>query len=506
MEIAWRNAGKAWRSERVPRKVMCKANELVNLADSGLEVHSENARQLVKFFSDLEAKNEDVLEERRSSGKLGWHEGGKFLPYDEDICFDGEVKAGELYRSVSAKGDYEKWKETIRAVRATGRIEPRVALAASLAAPLVSLLNGLTGVVNIHGISGHGKTLCLKIAASVWGEPRSGKFMGNFYSTEVAYETRADVLNNLPIIMDDTAAHANGGQFTIEEVIYLLANGQGKQRSNASLGVEKNRTWNTMVLFSGEKDLRYFSRQGGALNRGVDFQSDGAIFNGEEGPRIADTLHANYGHCGREWVRHIRETGLKKLSDMFGQAREELEGKDRSDKQVLTLSFLLLADRLATQLIFKDGNGLRPEDLRPALLDKDEISDDKRAYDLLCSFPGVNMDRIYLDRPGETLARFNKDTDILYFVGTSLGPFLEKNGFSKQSFLNWADSMGKLVHGGDGKRTMNMRLQNSPGDLGGNGKAEGKPIKCYAIQLERLEEQGEDFHALSREDMTKVPF
>ena len=66
MEIAWRNAGKAWRSERVPRKVMCKANELVNLADSGLEVHSENARQLVKFFSDLEARNSDKLKERRS--------------------------------------------------------------------------------------------------------------------------------------------------------------------------------------------------------------------------------------------------------------------------------------------------------------------------------------------------------------------------------------------------------------------------------------------------------
>ena len=44
-----------------------------------------------------------------------------------------------------------------------------------------------------------GKTVSLMVAASVWANPDESRYIGDFKTTDVALEAKADMLNHLPM-------------------------------------------------------------------------------------------------------------------------------------------------------------------------------------------------------------------------------------------------------------------------------------------------------------------
>lgn len=66
------------------------------------------------------------------------------------------------------------------------------------------------------------------LAASVWADPSENKYIGNFKSSDVGLEVKADMLNNLPLILDDTSQKDKKIEENFERIVYDLCSGQGK--------------------------------------------------------------------------------------------------------------------------------------------------------------------------------------------------------------------------------------------------------------------------------------
>ena len=102
-------------------------------------------------------------------------------------------------------------------------------LAASFASVLVSPLGVLPFIVDLWGETEGGKTVTLMLAASVWADPDESNYIGDFKTTDVALEARADLLNSLPMILDDTSKISARIRDNFEGIVYDLCSGKESQ-------------------------------------------------------------------------------------------------------------------------------------------------------------------------------------------------------------------------------------------------------------------------------------
>ena len=202
LKLAYRK-GKMWRYIISDKKTLASNNSILQLAEFGIAVNSENSRFLVKYLSDIEYMNYDLIEELNSVGRLGWIDGYGFSPYVDDLIFDGNVSFKHFFESVKQQGSYDKWLELAKDIRKNGSIPARIALAASFSSVLVNPLGALPFFTHFWGTTESGKTVMLMLAASVWANPKLGEYIHTFNSTNVAQELAATFVNSMPLILDE---------------------------------------------------------------------------------------------------------------------------------------------------------------------------------------------------------------------------------------------------------------------------------------------------------------
>jgi len=104
------------------------------------------------------------------------------------------------------------------------------------------------------GPRGVGKTLTSSFAVHLFYDSREPF---SLYSTQVAAERLFVMLRNLPILLDECALKSDE---SVENIVFMLASGKGKMRSNLSLSLRLDRIASTVFLTS-EKEIE-FSRLG----------------------------------------------------------------------------------------------------------------------------------------------------------------------------------------------------------------------------------------------------
>jgi uncharacterized protein (DUF927 family) len=92
-------------------------------------------------------------------------------------------QGGEHYYTI--KGTLAEWTNGVGALVGKHRI-PRFMVASAFAGPLLLPGNCESGLFHFHGFSSRGKTISLRAAASVWGDPRDGKFVCSWRTTSNA--------------------------------------------------------------------------------------------------------------------------------------------------------------------------------------------------------------------------------------------------------------------------------------------------------------------------------
>ena len=433
-----------WKTKIVDKDMIASNSKIIKLASYGIAVTSESSKNLVSYLADVENLNDIPIS--NSTSKFGW-QGDDFIPFDETIKFDDESRFKELADSIKMAGSLEIWLDMVKKYRANKEhCEPQVYMSASFASALVSRLNILPFIVNLWGFTGRGKTVALKMATSIWADPGDGKYITDSYATQNAFEARLDVLNHLPLCLDDMSKVRDkmGGDFT--DLVYLLCSGKGKDRSNIDLGINKAKTWSNTILSNMERPLATETMKGGAINRIIDFEmAPGYIFPNGEGNKVVEILNENYGFAGYAFIDIIKKIGVPAIAqmrkDFETKIKEEAKRQEseKEEKQIIPLSLILTADKLATDYIFRDGIYLDIPLMVQNLKDVNEVSEGQRAYDTIWDYVEMYKGK-FTDTPNE----FSPESwgyisdGYVNLIPSALRSISTKENFSIKAFCSWA--------------------------------------------------------------------
>lgn len=465
IKLAFKRNGR-WEEIIIPKTMITSAGKIVALSGRGVAVTSENAKLLVRYLSDVENRNTAQIAVQYSSSKLGWIK-KEFLPYDTEITFDGDSRFRQLFENIGEHGNRAKWYEHVKSLRQSGRMEIKLMLAASFASVLIHQIGALPFFVDLWGETEGGKTVTLMLAASVWANPAESAYIGDFKTTDVALEAKANMLNHLPMILDDTSKKNRRIEENFEGVVYDLCSGKGKTRSNRDIGINTESHWNNCILTNGERPLTSYVNQGGAINRILEIECGEKVYTDPQ--QTADTLKQNYGFAGKDFVEVIKAMGADQVREIQKDFQQQLFDDEKMQKQSISLSIILTADKIATDALFKDGQYISIDEAKKVLIDRSELSDNERCY------------RYILDKIAMNGTRFDADTacekwgiiehGYVFFYNQAFDELCKSGGFSKRSFLSWGVKK-KVVQ------------TDSKGNPTKQKKIDGKNNRCVCLKLD----------------------
>lgn len=476
----------SWKEITVPKDLVSSASKIVALSKLGVAVTSENAKLLVKYLSDVENLNDDAIPVQMSSSKLGWI-GDGFIPYDTEIIFDGDMQFRQVFESINQHGNKNTWMEYVKGLRKTGRIEIKFLLAASFASVLVGLVGALPFIVDLWGETEGGKTVDLMLAASVWANPSDSQYIGDFKTTDVALEAKCNLLNHLPLMLDDSSKTSARIRDNFEGVVYDLCSGKGKSRSNKELGIRRENNWKNVIISNGERPLSSYVSQGGAINRILELECGEHVFPDPQ--EAVETFRKNYGHAGKQFVGVVKKLGVDEIRKLQLEMQRKVYREDKMQKQSIALSIVLTADRIATDYLFHDGEYIDLEEAKEVLVDHNELSEHERCYRYLLDKINMNNQRFDLDTKVEKWGIIEDEYAIIYVQ--AFKELCNQGGFSDKAFLSWADK--------------NAIIQTSGGRLNKLKKINGQPIRCVFLKL-NPEEDADGFMPEEVYEQGELPF
>lgn len=463
IKLAFRRAKSSWSTCIFPRSTISNKNKIIELADRGIFVTSDTAAALVTYLGTCLANNAESIAVITSIGRLGWADGA-FIPYDEALTLDNDGQGAELARAVHSKGTLEEWAEYIAPLRKQS-LYLQIVLAAAFASVLISKVKTLPFVLHLWGGTGTGKTVALKVAASVWGNPE--KYMLTLNGTTNALMGTAALLHDLPLLADELQTIKLDTNFqNYDKLIMQLTEGKDKARLTQQSTLKEQKTWNNCFIFTGEEPITQSNSGGGTKNRVIELQCKEQIIS--NGNAVVNFIDSHYGNAGRAFIEHIASKPAETLQQDFQDLQRALLNLSGSSaKQCAALALIALADAYADECIFKDKRQvLELQQLAGIAKSLAEIDSAERAYRYIMDVIAAYGD--YLARKGNhgyykpaAGACWGKITkDYIAINRTRIAEELSKQGYSFNSVVDAWKSKGYILTRSDGRINHTERLYN----------------------------------------------
>ena len=443
-----------WQKITVDRAVCANVSKIVDaLSPFGIEVTSDNAKNLVRYISDCVGLNPKTLEPKKSINRLGWV-GTVFTPYAEDIRYEGDPDYEVIFRNVKEAGNFQEWLDLCAGLRKN--LALRMMMAASFSSVLLEPLKVLPFVLHVWGTTGTGKTVALMVAMSIWGDPKLGGLVKTMNMTRNAIMRNAAFLCSIPFAGDELQTIKDKWQGNFDQLIYQVTEGVDRGRARANGGVDETRTWKNSFLFTGEEPITKANSGGGSKNRVIEIAIDGPLV--EDGHAVSSAVQANYGFAGRKFVEYIQETDTGILTARYRELFEELCTLDTTDKQAMAMACLLLADELAVRLFWPTERPLEIGQVKQYLQSAKDVDVAGRAFQSVLNWAAKNPVRFEdpkaNDSPNKGEVWGKIDENVLMVNRDVLLDFLNREGFDYTAVSKkWAErdqvirnSQGKIVH------------------------------------------------------------
>lgn len=478
IEIAYKR-GTRWRTTTKPKSTISSANKIIELADEGVGVTSDNAKDLVKYLSDVEALNYDIIPEIKAFDRLGWMDDYQsFSPYLKGAVFDDADAFRGVYDAVTAHhGSFDAWMRDALAIRKTSPVQTKMALAASLASAIVKPCGANPFFLHLWGGTESGKTVALMFAASVWADPECGRYWKTFDSTAVGQEKMAGFLGNLPLIIDELMLIRDKKSF--DDIVYRLSEGQGRTRGNKEGGVQRQETWRLAVITTGEQPLSSAASGGGAVNRVIDCECTTKLF--KDPHWAANSFRQNYGWLGERWISWLMQDDHLSLvkSTYSGFYRTITDKHITTEKQASASALILTADSFATEVFFQDEQAISIDEIEAFLTSAREVDQNERAYEYILET--IAMNDFHFSAPTDSYVEQWGWKDVLTNTvcinRTIFGKLMSDGGFDARGFLSWGLRMG-IVHGSINHQTG----RQIPTKV---AKKQGTPIRYVELDCNR---------------------
>lgn len=266
-----------------------------------------------------------VHDRARCVDRAGWHESAYVRP--DAVFGQGEerlvLQATMAANPFTQAGTLEAWNATIGAWARGNRLL-MFGISAALSGYLLDLAGLDSGGFHFWGHSSTGKTTIMRAARSVDGGPSGVR---TWRSTSNGLEGTCALHNDACLCLDELG---QAPARTIGESIYMVANGQSKNRMNGDGSARPLKAWRLLLLSNGEMTIADKVREDGQQVRAgqevriVDLSADaGAGFGawealhgydtpGQFSDAIKGACAANYGTLGRAYI------------DALTRSREEL--------------------------------------------------------------------------------------------------------------------------------------------------------------------------------------
>lgn len=374
-----------WKEKIVDKSQLSISQKLLLLSDDCLDVTSENVKYYINYFNEI--MNINNIKKLDSISHIGW-EGNLFIPYDSHGIFDGSDDFKNIYKSIGSKGNYEKWKETIKELRKNNYV--KLIMATTLASPLIEKLHISPFIVNVwSSMSGSGKTLSCMAAMSIWGNPELGGLTLSSNSTQNFYTTVASFMRNFTCYFDELQIVKNNKMFDFDGLIMDLCNGTEKGRLNKNSQAREVKTWKNNFLFTNNDKMVNENAGEQIYNRVIDLEIRNKIVG--DGQTIAKVINENYGFAGKEYMKYVKKVGFEVIFNRFKGIYEEIiKTTKATDKQASSLASILLANQLANECIFEDDYILQIEDIKEYINDKDEVKTCVKAKNFIINLIDIN--------------------------------------------------------------------------------------------------------------------
>ncbi|MSS83122.1 DUF927 domain-containing protein [Acidaminococcus fermentans] len=434
-----------WKQILVPRSVTASKTKIVALADKGIEVTSETAGSTVKYIADVVNRNQDTLPRVASIGHMGWdpkEEYGEFVPYSDSIQPDVGDQFGALPQALEPKGTLQEWYKIVFPLLKSPYM--RITIAASLASVLIGPMHALPFVLHLWGGTGAGKTVALKVAASIWGNPDEGKLVDTMNNTINYIMEKAGVLYSIPFFGDELQT-IKGNYGNYDSLIYRVTGQTNRGRLRANGSMVRRLSWQNSFLFTGEEPITQSNSGGGAINRVIELECTEKIIQDGNGTvaAIAD-CHGVLGPAFVAQARQSQDTNKK----VFKQFEKELQGMGGTGKQVQALALILTAYDLLQSMAPAGCPVLTAEDVKGCIKTEQEVDVPQRAYEYVCNQIAINQNKFVMDgiKPkGETWGGVVDSNTVNIFKGALEG-ILKEEGYSLRAVKREWLKRGYMKH------------------------------------------------------------
>jgi len=304
-----------------------------------------------------------------STTKRGWVNDRNFILPDSSVLGPGNFKfvGQDVAMGAPKNGTLEGWRTEV-ASKAPGNPLVILAIAASLAGPLLAQLGLEGGGVHYRGGSSSGKSTLLNTAASVWYAPGE---VQSWQGTISGMEAKAAAFNGTCLCLDELAEVSATAADTL---IYVLANGSGKARANSQGGQAEANRFGLVIQSSGEIDIATKLAEGGRTAQAgqtlrlMDLQADSrqhgvfdTLHDLPDGRRFSEHLKTSaamhHGHAGPAFVDALLKRGTVPFIKAQGliahflyttRERHEESVNDIADRAMKRFAVYAAAGELAT--------------------------------------------------------------------------------------------------------------------------------------------------------------
>lgn len=480
-----------WQTRVIDRAKAIDKNKLKDEANFGIDMSNPNG--LAEYLNYMLINNEQVIPYKKAITHLGWieYEGineqtgavviqKDFLPYDDNIVFDGGESFRNYYEAVKKpKGDYETWRKNCEEFRKN--IAVRLAMDASFASPLLEITGSLPFVLLLYGKTGKGKTVTLQVAASVWGNPANDRLVNSLDSTKNFVYRTMGFYHSIPCFFDELQLYSGDK----DKLAMTMCQGIDRGKADKVEGNKEKETWRNSAILSGEETISNSNSGGGTLNRLIEINIDSES-NGEslfKGCKYADGIEEckyaseviaknNYGFAGAIFIDYIRKLGKNEIFKMYQKRFNELKALNISeDKQVSTMANIMLADDIVNMFMFNEQD-IKVDDVKRFLFEKKEIDKSERAYDYFIEKVAKNQEWfIKKNDNSQDIDNINGKREFwgmiteydIMILRSQFDEILEAKGFPvKKTLSDWAQK-GYIELNSEGKYNIRTTMKGIAG-------------------------------------------
>ncbi|SMG66661.1 inner membrane protein [methanotrophic bacterial endosymbiont of Bathymodiolus sp.] len=295
-------------------------------------------------------------------GVTGWYKDAFILP---DVCIgsDKYYFQSESYNAnihYQQQGTLEEWQANV-AKYCIGNPLLMLSMCTAFMGALLKPTHQEGGGFHIYGDSSKGKSTGMAVASSVFGDET---FKQSWRATSNGLEAAAAMANDSLLALDEISECDPN---EIGKVVYLLANGSGKQRANKNGGARDVTHWRIAVLSNGERSTESAMLEAGKKAKAGQFirllniplfGEHGAfneLHDKVDGRALADHLQTAsskyYGVAGIEYLTKMVAETID-LDKEFNDAVNELIGdeelSDQEARGAKRFALAALAGEMAT--------------------------------------------------------------------------------------------------------------------------------------------------------------